>query len=203
MKLTDAHEEQIRRKVLQHHFKLDGLAEDLIDHLYCYLYEHGVATEDFDKQLDEAIKLLAPEGLSSIENETFYLLNFKRMILMKRFIFIIGLISTMAFASGVIFKIFHWPYANILLGAGGLSSLLIFLPLWAFDRLKYKMVQRPLEKWKLALGVSSGVLMGLGSIMKAMHYMGAGVTFITGGFLFVLGFLPLFFLSSYRRSIQE
>lgn len=202
MKLKEEHEEKIRRRVLRHHFSLDRLADDLIDHLYCYLHEHGKADRDFDKQLEEAIHLMAPQGMDSIEKETFYLLNFNRMILMKRFIFVLGLLSTMAFSSGVIFKIMHWPGANVLMGAGSLVALLIFLPLWAFDRLKYRMVQKPLDKWKLALGLSSGVLLGLGSTMEALHLMGAGVTLICGAFLFIIGFLPLFFLSSYQKSIE-
>lgn len=202
MKITEAQEEQIRQKVLQHQFKLSGLAEDLIDHIYCYLYEHGVEGQDFDKQLDEAVRRLAPEGLETIENETFYLLNFKKMIFMKRFIYVIGLIGAMAFSAGLVFKMFHWPGANELTGVGTLLALLIFLPLWAFDRFKYKMVSKPLDRWKLILGILAGVLVGLGTMMKFLHLMGAGVVFITGAFLFVLAFLPLYFLSSYRRSIE-
>ncbi len=202
MKISEAQEEQIRQAVLRHHFKLQGLAEDLIDHIYCYLYEHGVEGQDFDKQVQEAIRRLAPEGLETIENETFYLLNFKKMILMKRFIYAIGLIGAMAFAAGLVFKLFYWPYANILTMLGSVVGLLIFLPLWALDRYKYQMVKKPLERWKLILGISSGVLIGLGTLMKFLHLMGAGVIFISGSFLFVVAFLPLYFLSSYRRSIE-
>lgn len=202
MKITAAQEERIRTRVLEHSFQLEGLADDLIDHIYCYLHEHGKENQDFEQELDEAIKLLAPDGLENIENETFYLLNFKKMILMKRLIYAIGLIGTMAFAAGLVFKLFYWPGANILTSVGSLVSLLLFLPLWAIDRFKYKMVQKPLDRWKLVLGVASGVLVGLGTLMKVAHLMGAGVIFISGSFLFVVGFLPLYFLSVYRKSID-
>jgi len=201
MKISDAQEAQIRQRLLRHDFQLEGLAEDLIDHIYCYLYEHGKEDRDFTEQLEEAIKTMAPEGLESIENETFYLLNFKKMILMKRFIYAVGLISTMAFSAGLIFKLFHWPGANALTGFGSTIALLVFLPLWAFDRFKYKMVQKPLDRWKMIIGICAGILIGLGTVMKLLHLMGAGVVFITGSFLFIVGFLPIYFLSSYRRSI--
>ncbi len=202
MKISEAQEEAIRKRVTAHKFQVPGLAEDLIDHIYCYLHEHGKEKRDFETQLEEAIQLLSPEGLERIEEETIYLLNFKKMIFMKRFIFIIGLISTMAFSSGVVFKLFHWPGANFLLGAGSLVALLVYLPLWTIDRYKYRMVQKPLDRWKLVLGLISGVLVALGTVMKSLHLMGAGVVFISGAFLFVIGFLPLFFLSSYRKSIE-
>jgi len=202
MKISEDQEEQIKERVMQHAFQLEGLADDLIDHIYCYLYEHGTEKRDFSCQLDEAIHLLAPEGLETIEDETFYLLNFKKMILMKRFIYGIGLIGAMLFSSGVIFKIFHWPGANVLLGSGVIVGLLLYLPLWAIDRNKYKMVQKPLEKWKLNLGVASGVLVGLGTMMKALHLMGAGVTLILGALIFIAGFLPVYFVSSYRKAIE-
>lgn len=202
MKLTDQQEELIKARVLAHDFKIESLAEDLIDHIYCYLYEHGKEDQDFDSQLERAVHLLAPDGLNSIEDETFYLLNFKRMILMKRLIFVIGLLSTMAFCCGVIFKLFHWPGANVLLGTGTLSTLLIYIPLWTMDRFKYRMVHKSIDRWKLIIGMSAGIMMGLGTTMKALHLMGADIVFISGAFVFTLGFLPLFFLSSYRNSIK-
>lgn len=202
MKITEAQEDLIRQKVVAHQFQLQGLADDLIDHIYCYMHEHGREDQDFDEQLNEAIRMMAPDGLNAIENETFYLLNFKRMILMKRLLFVLGLLSTMALSSGVIFKLSHWPGANVLLGSGTIVGLLIYLPLWAFDKMKYKMVQRPLDRWKLLIGLSAGILMGLGTLMKTFHYMGAEMVFTIGAFVFIIGFLPLFFFSSYRKSIE-
>lgn len=202
MKITPAQEDRIRKRVLEHEFQLEGLADDLIDHIYCYLHEHGKEDQDFEQSLNEALKLLAPDGLENIENETFYLLNFKKMILMKRLIYAIGLIGTMAFAAGLVFKLFYWPGANFLTGAGSIISLLIFLPLWTMDRFKYRMVQKPLDRWKLIVGLTAGILVGLGTLMKIAHLMGAGVIFISGSFLFVVGFLPLYFLSTYRKSIE-
>jgi hypothetical protein len=202
MKISEEEEELIRERVGQYSFKLGGLAEDLIDHLYCYLYEEGQDDDDFAEQLEIAISILAPDGLGEIENETFYLLNLKRMITMKRFMFGLGLLSAMALSTGVGFKLFEWPGANVLMGAGSLALLLVFLPLWAFDKNKYKMNKKPLERWRLILGISSSVLVGLSILFKIFHLMGAEQLFFLGALFFVVGFLPLFFFNSYKKSIE-
>lgn len=45
-------------------------------------------------------------------------------------VFSFGLLLAMAIAVGVIFKIMHWPYANILMYSGTIIFTAIYVPLY-------------------------------------------------------------------------
>lgn len=201
MRLTEAQEDKVRSVVEQHHFKVPGLSDDIIDHLCCYLEYEGKDNRDFDSQLEEAIQILAPHGLASLEQQTLFLLNATKIIRMKRFFFVFGLIASMAFSAGVLFKLLHWPGANVMLFGGALVFLFIFLPFWTLDRFKFKMIKKSYDRWRLISGLAAGMLFGLASIFKALHLMGAPWLLVASVFVFVVFFLPLYFFKIYRRSI--
>lgn len=201
MRLTEAQEDKVRATVEQYQFKVPGLSDDIIDHLCCYLEYEGKENQDFDSQLEEAIQKLAPHGLASLEQQTLFLLNATKIIRMKRFFFVFGLIASMAFSAGVLFKLLHWPGANVMLFGGALVFLFIFLPFWTLDRFKFKMIKKSYDRWRLISGLAAGMLFGLASIFKALHLMGAPWLLVASVFVFVVFFLPLYFFKIYRRSI--
>lgn len=51
---------------------------------------------------------------------------------------VIGVISAMALCFGILFKIMHWPMANMLMNIGGFILILIFLPLYIYSSYKSK-----------------------------------------------------------------
>ncbi len=201
MRLTESQEEKVRTYVEAHGLKVPNLSEDLIDHLCCYLEHEGKAELDFDTQLEEAVRSIAPQGLESLERQTLFLLNATKITIMKRLFFAFGLLASMSFSAGLLFKLLHWPGANIMLFGGALVFLLIFLPFWTLDRFKFKMVKRSYDRWRLILGLAAGILFGLASIFKALHLMGAEILLVSSVFVFVLFFLPLYFFKIYRRSM--
>jgi hypothetical protein len=42
-----------------------------------------------------------------------------------------------------------------------------------------------------------------GILFKGMHWPGANISLVTGVFLLNVGFLPLYFIDRYRRSIHQ
>ncbi|MGB0887357.1 MAG: hypothetical protein ACPGSL_04485, partial [Vicingaceae bacterium] len=50
-------------------------------------------------------------------------------------------LSGIALCFGILFKIMHWPLANILMNIGGFSLLLIFLPIYLFNGYKTKQLK--------------------------------------------------------------
>ena len=54
---------------------------------------------------------------------------------------IVGVLSGIALCFGILFKIMHWPLANILMNIGGFSLLLIFLPIYLFNGYKTKQLK--------------------------------------------------------------
>jgi len=116
--------------------------------------------------------------------------------------YLIGLVSAVAFVSGWTFAFLHFPGANELPTYGFLSFAFIFLPLLSIGYFKVK-VQRALsEKLRFMLGLSSGFIVCLSVLFKALHFQGAPELLITGSTLFIVGFLPSQFFNMYKKSVS-
>ncbi len=202
MKLTDEQEEMVREFVESHELKLKTLSDDIIDHLCCVLESELGKGKQFDEVLHNAMEELAPNGIVDHQRKTFYLLNSKRIIGMKRLTYITGFIGSASLAAGVAFKLLHLPGATPLFMIGYLVFLLIFVPLLAFDRFKVSIARNLSDKWKIILGVIASVLLGFAGLFKIMHYQGADVLLMLGFLVFVVGFLPFLFFTMYRKSVS-
>jgi len=121
--------------------------------------------------------------------------------MMKKLMFLIGFLGSVIFTSGVMFKLLHLPGANKLYIVGFLVLLLVFIPLFAFDKYKAAVSSTLSERLKIILGGASALITGVSGLFKLMHLQGADLFLILGTFVFVVGFLPLFFYSLYKKSI--
>ena len=54
---------------------------------------------------------------------------------------VVGVISAIALCFGILFKIMHWPMANILMNVGGIVLIVIFLPLYIYNSYKNKQLK--------------------------------------------------------------
>lgn len=54
---------------------------------------------------------------------------------------IIGALGAAMLCIGILFKIMHWPFANILMNLGGFSLMLIFLPIYLYNGYKPKQLK--------------------------------------------------------------
>lgn len=120
---------------------------------------------------------------------------------MKKLVYLLGFIGSVIFALGVTSKLLSWPWGNELFIVGFLVLILIFIPLFAFDKFKVANSGILYERLKIILGGTSAVIIGISGIFKIMHLQGAAILLILGTSIFVLGFLPLFFYSLYKKSI--
>lgn len=202
MKLSEQQEEIVRNYVDTQELKLKTLRDDIIDHLCCVIESELGKEKSFEQLLNTAVRDLAPNGLIEIEYKTVFLLNSKRILVMKKLTYLIGFIGSVALTGGVTFKLLHMPGANQLFMVGYLTLFLIFIPLLAFDRFKVDIAKVLSERLKIILGVISSVILGLAGLFKIMHLPGADLLLIFGVIVFAAGFLPFFFFTMYRRSIS-
>lgn len=121
---------------------------------------------------------------------------------MKKAMYGAGLVFSMSFVTGWTFGLLHLPGAWQLEVYGFLGFAFIFLPLLTIDLFKSKNQSPLLEKLKIILGLSSTVLVAVSVVFKVLHLPGAPVLLMAGTGLFVFGFLPLLFLSFYKKSIS-
>ena len=54
---------------------------------------------------------------------------------------ILGVLGGVALCFGILFKIMHWPFANILMNLGGFFLILIFLPIYLYTGYKTKQLK--------------------------------------------------------------
>ncbi|WP_299437780.1 hypothetical protein [uncultured Aquimarina sp.] len=202
MKLSTEQEEKIKDFVDGQGLKLQALQDDVLDHLCCVVESELKTGKTFDQSLQDAISELAPNGLIDLERKTFFLLNSKRIIMMKRLMYFIGFIGAVTLAAGITFKILWYPGANKLFITGFLLLLLVFVPMLAFDRYKVAIAKTLSERLKIILGCVSGVIVGLSGLFKLMHWMGAEVLLLAGAFIFAIGYLPFLFFTMYKRSLS-
>ena len=113
-----------------------------------------------------------------------------------------GLVSAISILTGSIFKILHWPGANILFVIGMFLMAVLFLPL--FFALRYKQAENENKHLLLSIaGAVVGVLTALGIWFKMMHWPGASVMLYSSIAILLLGYLPVYIFAVYRKSLNK
>lgn len=202
MKLSEEEIETIANRLKHGGVNMNSLFDDCLDHLCCAMEVELDRGKTFEKALDKSIHELAPGGLSELENQTRYLLNSKSIIIMKKLMYSLGFLGSASFAAGILFKLMHWPGANIMLISGIVALLLIFVPLWAVERYKVEISKAMSTKFKFIGGISAALMFGLSVIFKILHLQGASVLLVLSVFVFIFAFLPFLFFSMYKKSVS-
>jgi hypothetical protein len=202
MKLTDDQVEFIRAEIDKSAIVLPDLKDDLLDHFCCFIEFRMVKGDSFNAAYHQAFREICPNGLDEIQKETIYLLTSKKIIAMKKFMYFIGLVTSISVSIGWLFKLLNWPGGGDLFTYGFLGFVLIFLPMLAIDRYKLAFNKVLGERLKIILGFSSAIITGLAVMFKLMHLQGASVLLIVGTVLFSFGFLPFLFFRMYRKSVE-
>ena len=202
MRLSSEQIAIIRTYIDKSTISIDSLKDDLVDHLCCVVEIKIERGGVFDMALREALYELAPDGLNEIQHETVFLLNSTKIILMKKVMYSIGLLSAMVFVLGWAFGIMHLPGATELSIYGFLTFAFIFLPMLALDHYKLNIRWALSDKLKFGLGFASGIIVALSVVFKLMHLSGAQELLIIGTALFIFGFLPFVFFNMYKKSVS-
>ncbi|EDP96312.1 hypothetical protein U8527_09375 [Kordia algicida OT-1] len=140
MKLTDAHIEFISNSLEFHGLQSESIKEDILDHI-CTTIEASQHT-NFEQAYEEAIqKLGGYYNIKQLQTETKQLLHAKTMLKTKKGLFVSSLAMTVVFSVGLIFKMFHWPYANMMLLVGFSVLILIYFPLFFYAKYQRSIIK--------------------------------------------------------------
>lgn len=183
--------------------KKKELKDDLIDHFCCLIEMDMDRGLDFDSAFQRAQEQTAPNGLDEIQRETVLLLNYNRILFMKKLTYIIGFLSSVLLALGFFFKIMHLPGSLAMTMLGTMGMVFLFIPMILVNKYKHLTTQNTVEKMKWIFGILSALVFGVGTIFKVFHFQGAGMLIGLGFLLFCLGFLPLLFFRMYKKSTEE
>lgn len=193
----------IKQKIKNSNITSLEIQDDLIDHFCCLVEIEMQRGKIFEEAYQQAYNQTTPNGFEEIQNETYFLLNYKKIILMKQFTYITGFIFAFAATAGAFFKIMHFPGANIMLFSGLMGVSFIFLPLLLIIKFKDKVLHVMSERLKWIFGTLSLMLVFTGSIFKFLHLQGAGIVLGIGFLIFGLLYLPFFFFRMFKSSQEQ
>ncbi|HYC84888.1 MAG TPA: hypothetical protein VEB86_06685 [Chryseosolibacter sp.] len=171
----------------------------LLDHLCTSIEERKRAGTAFERALPEALEELAPDGFQKIELETMMLLQ-SNLPIMKKFLYLSGLVTTMTLTLGMTFRLLHWPGGSELFNFGFLGFTLIFLPAVGFNNYRKKVTRSSYEKLRLFAGEASAVVTGSAVLLKVLALPG-DILLLVGAGIFTFAFLPLLFFTMYKKSL--
>jgi hypothetical protein len=201
--ISDEQFEIISRTIKQSKISNKALQEDLIDHFCCFVEGEMQKGYSFEKAFQTAYKQTTPNGFEEIQKETFYLLNYKKLLRINQFTYISGYIFALSVTIGVFFKFMYLPGATAFLYGGMLGIAFIFLPLFLANKFKNRLCSQLSEKLKWILGTISFVLFITACLFKLLHLQGAGFLLGFGFLLFGLGFLPFLFFRMFKAGQAE
>ncbi len=140
MKLLDEHIEFIATNFQFYGIKSESLKEDLVDHICSYIENQD--SDDFNQLYQEA--LLKFGGYASFQNlqqETNFQKLSQKMIFLNKLQFSLGCVVALLFIISLLFKILHWPYANLILLLGFIVAGFILIPIYFYGRYKISVHQ--------------------------------------------------------------
>ena len=201
--ITEEQVSYIEEQINKANIKDAMLRDDLIDHMCCLVELDIKKGLSFDQAYKKAFLQTSPNGYEEIQNETLFLLNKNKIIIMKRITYITGFLFTLSTVFGAFLKFLHQPGAGVLLFIGMTGIAAIFIPLILINQLKTTLNQHLSERFKWIFGAVAFMLFCMGTLLKLMHLPGAIILLAGGVLVFGVGFLPFLFFRMYRHSVEQ
>lgn len=199
VELSEAQVELVSAYIKQNGVAQDELHDDLLDHVCTSMEQRMQQGESFEEAFQYTLSLFGPGGLKQVQNETFELLT-EMNATMKKVTFGFGLTSTFLLLAGTIFKLMHWPGANIMFMMGAVILALLYLPLI----LRHKLKESPRNEALLHISGFVGLAFTtVGSLFKIMHWPGASVTLMIGMGTLAFLYVPIYFYKRYQTSANK
>ncbi len=199
VELTELQIELIDAYIKKNGVAQNKLQEDLLDHLCTSIETQLQQGKSFEEAFQYTLNLFGPGGLKQVQNETFELLT-EMNATMKKVTFGFGLTSTFLLLAGTIFKLMHWPGANIMFMLGAMILALIYLPLI----LAHKLKESPNNEAVLHISGFVGLAFTtLGTLFKILHWPGASVMLMVGLGTLAFLYVPIYFYKRYQTSANK
>lgn len=178
----------------------DDLREDILDHICCMVEEDMESGEDFESSYRRIMSGIDDAVLPDLQHQTLLLLD-KKFQKMKKITYVIGLVGSLLAITGAFFKTQHWPGASILMVLGFMAVVLGFLPLYFVGSYK-EQSEKPHPIYPIVAYLSLFFIF-TGAVFKVMHWPGAGILLKVSVFALLVGFLPLYIVQLFKRSVKS
>lgn len=199
--LTDEQVEVIERRIAAEVSDKD-LCNGLLDHYCCFVEEQMDTGANFETAYNTAFRAITPNGMHEIQEELFFLINFKKQTNMKRVIYGLGFVAAFLISMAIMFRSMHWPGANIM-AVWGFGSLLVTVFLMLVSSLKQAARQSATYNIRIFAGLLAGVLIASGNLFKLHYWPSANIQMVLGMTILNFVFLPMLFFQLYKRAISQ
>ena len=189
--LTEKEIRRLNREIEKQGLTYTELQQELLDHLCCDVEAEMEEGLEFIKALEKVRKGMGKDRIQQIQEETLLLINQKYRI-MKKFMYILGMIAPAMLITGTIFKIQHWPGAGVLLVLSLFMLGAIYLPV--FVMVKIRDTRKEGKKVNMPMyifGLIAGIIFIAGAMFKIQHWPGAGIMITLSGIVTVFVFIPI------------
>ena len=189
--LTEKEIGRLNREIQKQGLTYTELQQELLDHLCCDVEAEMEEGLEFIKALEKVRKGMGNDRIQQIQEETLLLINQKYRI-MKKFMYILGMIAPAMLITGTIFKTQHWYGAGVLLTLSLFILGAIYLPV--FVMVKIRDTRKEGKKVNMPMyifGLIAGIIFIAGAMFKIQHWPGAGIMISLSGLVTVLIFIPI------------
>lgn len=202
VQLSDEQVDEICQRITSDGVTTTALQSGLLDHYCCYIEDEMNNGTDFEQAYKKAFMAITPNGMHEIEEELFFLMNFKKQTNMKRIIYGTGFVATFLVSMGLLFKTLHWPGATVMMFSG-FGALIITMAALLIHSLQYMDKYSTSYKVRIYSGFLAGLLVSSGSMFKTLYFPTANIQIMLGMLILNLVFLPLFFYQLYKQSLAK
>ena len=196
-RLEDQQVEELHDQLLRWGIAYDPLRDDLLDHLCCMVEYEMNQGQTFSEAVQEALVKFDIYQIQETQEITLHLLTQKQRI-MKKVAAITGIIASALAIGGVLFKMMHWPGAEVMLVLGVSLLSVVVLPLMGLIEFKQSNVLR--SQYTALIGYISGATLFLGTLFRIMHWPGSSVLIVSGFVVLTFIFIPLYTIKSYQNT---
>jgi hypothetical protein len=199
-KLTEENIEYICEIINKSNISSQDMKEDLIDHFCCAVEEYMKKGAGFQASFEKAYQSISPNGLDEIQNETIYLLTFKKIKVMKRLLYVSGYLSVIGITTTLFLKINHLPFGSLSMLITFINTVFIFLPTLFSYLYKRTLSKSMPEKLKYMSGFIGSALLITAIFFKIFHWPGYLALLLISLIIINFMFFPFIFLKMYKKS---
>ncbi len=199
--MAELSEKEIRilnREIERQGLTYTELQQELLDHLCCDVeaeMEEGLA---FVKALEKVRNGMGEDRIRQVQEETLLLVNQKYRI-MKKLMYVLGMLAPVVLIIGTIFKTQHWLGAGILITLSLFLLGAIYLPLFVMVRIRdTRKKGKPVNMPMYVAGMIAGIVFIAGAMFKIQHWPGAGTMLTLTAVVTVLVFIPILVVQALR-----
>ena len=183
--------ELLNREIEKQGLTYTQLQNELLDHLCCDIEAKMDEGVEFLKAFDEVRQVLENNRIQEIQEETLLLIN-QKYRMMKKFMYILGIIAPSLLIIGAFFKLMHWFGSGILLVLGTLLLGAVYLPVFAMVNIRdTRKKEKRVNLTLYVTGVITGFVFITAFLFKIMHWPGAGLGILISVILAVAVFIPV------------